>query len=256
MKIHMVNSVAYKAITGLEPPPSPITAEKYQDWGIPWFLHYDETAQSVKGSGILNNVLGVGAINRKRDVTESPLISGMQIDQDVIRRIKTPDLNEAIHAFRQRARADTEAGRWSSALREINYLIDLENNIVASDFVLRSFCNYQMKRYLEGMFDGDKALELDPDSSAALSSRAFCRLALGDIHGVREDAEQLLKSPETELTGLELRAEASLLSGRFNDAIYDALSLGKKQPGHRRAEEILLEARSKAHQHFHERRNK
>lgn len=254
LRIHMVNSIAYKFITGYDPPSSPVSVEQYQKAKIPWFSHYDETAQSVKSAGIFSKILGVGAIDKRRGVTNAPPIPKIQINPEVMRRIKTPDLREAIQAFRQRANANADAGRWIAAHREINYLIDLETGIEATDYVLRSSCNYQMKRYLEGLFDGDKALDLDPNCSSALSSRAFCRLALGDIHGVREDAEQLLRTPETELTGLELRAEASLLSGHYNDAIYDALSLGKRRPGYHRAEEILLEARNKAHQQFHENR--
>jgi tetratricopeptide (TPR) repeat protein len=174
----------------------------------------------------------------------------------MLRKIKTPDLNEAFQDYRRRSRENAEAGRWESALREINYLIDLEYGIEAQDYAIRSLCNYHITRYLEGMFDGDKALELDSNCYDALSSRAYCRLYLGDYHGVKEDAEQLLKNPDAELIGLELRAEAYLRSGCYSDAIYDALSLGKKRPGYRRAVEILDEARSKAHQQYEDKRSR
>jgi len=247
-KIHMVNSMDYKAITGQDPPPSPITIETYQNTGLPWFSHYDETAQSVKNAGSFGNLLGVEDIDKRRGMTRASSIPTIKIRPDVIRRIKTPDFNEATQAFRQRALADSEADRWQSALRQINYLIDLECEVDATDYALRSSCNYQLKRYIEGIIDGDKALELNPQCSSALSSRAFCRLAIGDFHGVKDDAEQLLKLPETELIGLELRAEASLRIGHYNDAVYDALYLRNRRPGYRRASEILFEARSRAHE--------
>jgi hypothetical protein len=98
------------------------------------------------------------------------------------------------------------------------------------------------------MFDGDMALELDSNCFEAISSRAYCRLLLGDFLGVKEDAERLLREPKTELVGLELRAEAALLSGEYSDAIADALALGTKRPGYCRAEEILSEARTKEYQ--------
>jgi hypothetical protein len=98
------------------------------------------------------------------------------------------------------------------------------------------------------MFDGDMALGLDSNCFDALSSRAYCRLLLGDFLGVKEDAERLLGEPKAELIGLELRAEASLLTGEYSDAIIDALALGEKRPGYHRAAEILSEARTKEHQ--------
>ena len=250
LKIHMVNSMAYKSITGQDPPPSPVTAEQYRKAAIPWFSQYDETTPSVKSAGAFNRIIGVGAIDKRRGVTDSPPISSIHINPDVIRRIKTPDLKEAIQNFRKRAREDAEAGRWTAALRGIDYLIDLEAGVEAQDYAIRSICNYRIKRYMEGMFDGDKALELDPDCLPALSSRAFCRLALGDLEELRDDAELLIKTIETEALGLELKAETSLISGNYHDAVYDALYLKKKYPGNERAEQILGEARVKANEQF------
>ena len=250
LKIHMVNSMAYKSITGQDPPPSPVTAEQYRKAAIPWFSQYDETTPSVKSAGAFNRIIGVGAIDKRRGVTNSPPISSIHINSDVIRRIKTPDLKEAIQNFRKRAREDAEADRWTAALREIDYLIDLEAGVEAQDYAIRSICNYRIKRYLEGMFDGDKALELDPDCLSALSSRAFCRLALGDLEELRDDVELLIKTIETEARGLELKAETSLISGNYHDAVYDALYLKKKYPGNERAEQILDEARVKANEQF------
>lgn len=260
LKIHMVNSIAYQSITGQEPPPSPITTEKYQESRIPWFSHYDENTQSLKGASAFGKLIGIEAIDKRRGIADARPLSNITIDPEVIRKIKTPDVDEAIQDFRKRSRENADAGRWAAALREIDYLIDLESDdesgVEAQDYALRSLCNYQIKRYFEGMLDGDKALKLDSNCTVALSSRAFCRLLMGDFHGVKEDAKKLLQNPQTELIGLELRAEACLLSGHYNDAIYDALSLGKKRPGYRRAEEILDEARSKANQLFEEKRSK
>ena len=82
--------------------------------------------------------------------------------------------------------------------------------------------------------------------------RARCRLAIGDHASLGDDAAYLMRSPETEPLGLELRAEGSLRSGRYSDAVYDALYLKKKFPSNQRAEAILEEARVKALQQFKE----
>lgn len=40
--VHIVNSMMYREITGKEPPPTPITAKTYTQYGFPWFDLYDE----------------------------------------------------------------------------------------------------------------------------------------------------------------------------------------------------------------------
>ena len=244
----MVNSLAYMAITGKECPPTPVTIEQYKASGIPWYSHYDETVRSLKGSSVFKNLLTLAAIDKRRgrDVSAQ---SQLQITPNLIQRIKTPDVHEATKEFRQRAHESAKSGKWKTAIREINYLIDIKTEIHASDYALRSFCNYQMQMYHEGLVDGYLALELDAHCADALISSSRCRLALRDSAGLLEDANKLILNPETELMGLCFRAEAFLLSGRYDDAICDALSLTKKSPGHWRAGKILDEARSRITEH-------
>jgi hypothetical protein len=40
--IHVLNSRQYRAVTGQDPPPSPVTPELYTSLGLPWFELYDE----------------------------------------------------------------------------------------------------------------------------------------------------------------------------------------------------------------------
>lgn len=40
--IHIINSLQFEAITAREPPPTPIDAKTYTDYGFPWFDLYDE----------------------------------------------------------------------------------------------------------------------------------------------------------------------------------------------------------------------
>ena len=40
--IHLVTSEGYRALTGEPPPPSPVTIEDYERFGLPWYQRYDE----------------------------------------------------------------------------------------------------------------------------------------------------------------------------------------------------------------------
>lgn len=42
VRVHIVNSLMYREITGLEPPETPVSAREYEQYGLPWFELYDE----------------------------------------------------------------------------------------------------------------------------------------------------------------------------------------------------------------------
>jgi hypothetical protein len=54
--VHIVNSEQYRELTGLEPPPTPISAELYTRYGLPWFDLYDEEKGDVAASAELAKV--------------------------------------------------------------------------------------------------------------------------------------------------------------------------------------------------------
>jgi hypothetical protein len=53
LHVHILNSEQYRAITGLEPPLTPVSAETYAEYGLPWFDLYDESFQGVAASAKL-----------------------------------------------------------------------------------------------------------------------------------------------------------------------------------------------------------
>lgn len=57
--IHIVNSTAFKQITGIDPPETPITAKTYEEAGLPYFDIWDE-----KPSGIKGDFEGVKSVNQ------------------------------------------------------------------------------------------------------------------------------------------------------------------------------------------------
>ena len=60
--VHLLNSVAWRQVTGAEPPSKPVSASQYTAAGLPWFDYYDEDAKALKGSGILDRVKSVKTI--------------------------------------------------------------------------------------------------------------------------------------------------------------------------------------------------
>lgn len=54
--VHIINSEQYQDLTGLEPPPTPINAQAYTQYGLPWFALYDETQGDVSASETLSKV--------------------------------------------------------------------------------------------------------------------------------------------------------------------------------------------------------
>jgi len=57
-----VNSEQFKAITGKDPPKSPISQSSYMQHGIPWFEIYDEKKLAIEKSNVLSGVKSVKEI--------------------------------------------------------------------------------------------------------------------------------------------------------------------------------------------------
>ena len=69
--LHLANSMAWRQITGTEPPTVPPTAKAYSDHGLPWFDYYAETP-AVDGGGTLGKLLkSVGQLGKAKD--EAPV---------------------------------------------------------------------------------------------------------------------------------------------------------------------------------------
>jgi len=57
--VHLVNSLAWRSITGDSPPTAPLTSKSYAKAGIPWFDYYAEGQTAVPGSGVLSQLKSV-----------------------------------------------------------------------------------------------------------------------------------------------------------------------------------------------------
>lgn len=243
IKLHLVNSLDYKSITGYEPPQSPVSSNDYQEAGIPWFSYYNEEIPSVKPASIFKRILGITQIDKKRGLHEINPEINKSISAYKIKEIRTPDINELSNEFRERAKQSGVMKKWEYALEKISYVIDLDHNVTANDFSLRSCCNYHLGRFVEGNIDSTQALKIDKKCINAYRWRARCRESLGDYEGVVEDAKQLIKNKKTAVLGLKMHVEASMKIGRYMDAVYNAVILHEQFPDDPRAKTILDEAR-------------
>lgn len=57
--VHLVNALMWRPLTGVEAPPTPVTAAEYRRRGIPWFSYYDEGTQAEAGSDALAGLRSV-----------------------------------------------------------------------------------------------------------------------------------------------------------------------------------------------------
>jgi hypothetical protein len=68
--VHLANSRAWRAITGEEPPPSPVSAAAYTEHGLPWFALYDERLGDVSASEKLAGVKSMAQLDAERRVVD------------------------------------------------------------------------------------------------------------------------------------------------------------------------------------------
>jgi hypothetical protein len=57
--VHIVNSNQYRKVTGIEPPPTPVSAKTYIEFGLPWFELYDEKEGDVEPPKKLADLISI-----------------------------------------------------------------------------------------------------------------------------------------------------------------------------------------------------
>ena len=63
--VHLANSLMWRAITGKEPPRTPVTAREYEKAGLPWFEYYSD-ADSIAGSSTLAELKSIASLASER----------------------------------------------------------------------------------------------------------------------------------------------------------------------------------------------
>lgn len=64
--VHLVNSAQFRALTGMEPPPTPVNAKAYTEHGLPWFDLYDEAKEDLAPAGNLATMKTIAARDAER----------------------------------------------------------------------------------------------------------------------------------------------------------------------------------------------
>jgi hypothetical protein len=81
--VQILNSIQFRFLTGVKPPPSVITSEIYAKYQFPWFELYDKDQTALAQSDLLASVVPTGGSKE----IEKPIAIGDE-DVRVIRRRK------------------------------------------------------------------------------------------------------------------------------------------------------------------------
>ncbi|SET67191.1 hypothetical protein SAMN05216326_1586 [Nitrosomonas marina] len=89
IEVYIVNSLQYRALTGSAPPPTPIDAATYTQYGFPWFDLYDEALEDIASSETLEGVKSIADVDQAqgRDAKET---TSVNISETQIKKLR-PD---------------------------------------------------------------------------------------------------------------------------------------------------------------------
>jgi len=85
--MHIVNSMAYREITGREPPPTPVSAKQYTECGFPWFDLYDEQKGDVTPSDTLQGVKSVKEMDEQEGFAPQQDDSSIDVPDKQVKKL-------------------------------------------------------------------------------------------------------------------------------------------------------------------------
>jgi hypothetical protein len=80
--VQIANAQLFTEITGMAPPPSPISAADYASHGLPWFSLYDEDRSSVPGDGPLTEVWSIQELDEARIGPAAPVDPSIEVGEE------------------------------------------------------------------------------------------------------------------------------------------------------------------------------
>lgn len=86
--VHIANSMAWRDITGEEPPPTPVSAGLYTEFGFPWFDLCDEGKADIKGSDVLGGVKTLKEIDEEKGFGVQHNDSPVEVPPQQVKTIK------------------------------------------------------------------------------------------------------------------------------------------------------------------------
>ncbi len=92
--VHIANSLAWREITGEEPPATPVSARSYTQSGLPWFDLYDEKSGDVAASAALAGVKSVKEMDKEKGFAPQQDDGSIEVDPDQVKVIGEPAAQE------------------------------------------------------------------------------------------------------------------------------------------------------------------
>ena len=82
--VHIVNSMLYRELTGKEPPPTPVTAKTYAQYGFPWYDLYDDKMGDISAPDELKQVKSVKEMDQEKGFTSQQDDMSIEIPEDQV----------------------------------------------------------------------------------------------------------------------------------------------------------------------------
>jgi hypothetical protein len=94
--VHIVNSMAYREITGEEPPATPVSAKTYAQYKLPWFDLYDEHMKGVSAPESLKNVKSVKEMDEQKGFAPQQDDDTVNVPEDniITYKLNTDDVQD------------------------------------------------------------------------------------------------------------------------------------------------------------------
>jgi hypothetical protein len=86
--VHIANSMMWRDITEEEPPPTPVSASLYMEYGFPWFELYDEGRGDIAGSDVLGGVKTIKDIDDEKGFGTQQDDLTVDVSEHQVRTIK------------------------------------------------------------------------------------------------------------------------------------------------------------------------
>jgi len=86
--VHIVSSEQYRDLTGLEPPPTPVSAQTYTMYGLPWFDLYDEGERDVAASEKLVKVKTIREKDAEKGGDSTAVDISIDVNESQVRKLR------------------------------------------------------------------------------------------------------------------------------------------------------------------------
>ena len=80
--VHIANSLTWRAVTGEEPPTTPLTSREYHDARLPWFEYYGGDGKALQGAEKLAGLKTVKEMGEKKG--EHPLPENESVEVPLV----------------------------------------------------------------------------------------------------------------------------------------------------------------------------